>query len=122
VPEKPLMIVVDKDKLKQACVNVVQNAIEAMPDGGELEVGIDISFHNGVHFFIKDSGVGLKEDSKSRLFDLFFTTKGMGTGLGLGNVRKIIEAHGGSVAINSTQPKGATVSIYLPSGVLNSQT
>jgi signal transduction histidine kinase len=112
--EKNCICAIDLDKFKQACVNIIQNALEAMPQGGNLEMKVE-KLKDEIHLSFLDSGVGLKEGSKGRLFDLFFTTKESGTGLGLGNVRKIIEAHGGRVAIQSAKYGGVLVEIFIPS-------
>ena len=102
----------DSDKLKQAFMNVVLNAMEAMPQGGELKVSTVIA-DNSVCIKVKDSGVGIPAEDLGHLFEPFFTRKTKGTGLGLANVKRILEEHGGTVEIESVQGEGTTVLMAL---------
>ena len=106
----------DSDKLKQAFMNVVLNAMEAMPQGGELRVS---TFTKADHICIKvmDTGIGIPEEDLERIFEPFFTRKTKGTGLGLANVKRILEEHGGDVEIESRLGTGTTVLIWLPVSV-----
>jgi signal transduction histidine kinase len=113
VPSRSTELSGDRDKLRQAFVNVIKNAVEAMPQGGRLDVVVEI-LDRGVRFTIRDSGVGIDPTTKGRLFDLFFTTKEQGTGLGLSMVKKIIDAHGGKIDIQSSPGQGTTISFNLP--------
>ena len=113
MPSGPVELYGDRDKLRQVFVNVIKNAVEAMPAGGNLKVIVEV-LDRGVHFLIKDSGIGIDPKTKGRLFDLFFTTKEQGTGLGLSMVKKIIDAHGGKVDIQSIPANGTTIAINLP--------
>ena len=112
LPETP-ELQFDSDKLKQAFMNVVLNAMEAMPQGGTLRVS---TFTEGDRICIKveDTGVGIPADDLEHLFEPFFTRKTRGTGLGLANVKRILEEHGGSVEIDSTLGEGTIVSMWLP--------
>ena len=112
LPETP-KVQFDSDKLKQAFMNVVLNAIEAMPQGGELKVSTLIE-DNNVRIKITDTGVGIAAEDLERIFEPFFTRKTKGTGLGLANVKRIFEEHGGSVEIESTLGGGTTVAMALP--------
>lgn len=98
MPLTPLKLRADPDKLKQCFVNIVQNAIEACRPGGVIEIEAHGN-EAGVDVVVRDDGIGLPPGSESRLFDLFYTTKETGTGLGLTTVKKIIDAHGGNIAI-----------------------
>jgi signal transduction histidine kinase len=115
----PLEIQGDRDRLRQALLNVTQNAIEAMTDGGHLTVGL-ARVDEKVLLTIQDTGPGIPAEIQSRIFDLFFSTKEKGTGLGLSTVRKIFDAHGGSIEILSgiMTPQGPSVGtlfqFYLP--------
>ncbi|MDH4152171.1 MAG: ATP-binding protein [Nitrospira sp.] len=106
-------------QLKQVIVNLVVNAVQAMPNGGEL--GISLSREpfqtlgtSAVRLTVRDSGVGIDPAHRSRLFDPFFTTKDEGTGLGLAIVHSIVEAHHGRIDIESTVGQGTACSIILP--------
>src|SRR5262245_38655462 len=88
------VVTADRDMLRRAVLNLVLNAVDAMPSGGELAV---TSFHGrrGFELEIADSGPGLTEEQLQKAFDPFYTTKSTGTGLGLSIVQRIAEAHGG---------------------------
>ena len=103
----------DADKLKQAVMNVVLNAMEAMPEGGTLTIAT-VAVKGDVYIKITDTGVGIPETDIAHLFEPFFTRKTQGVGLGLANVKRILEEHGGSVKIESTLGEGTTVSMQLP--------
>ncbi len=103
----------DSDKLKQAFMNVVLNAMEAMPQGGTLKVSTIVD-EDRVGIKVVDTGIGIPEEDLAQLFEPFFTKKTRGTGLGLANVKRILEEHGGSVEIESTLGKGTEVSLWLP--------
>ena len=103
----------DSDKIKQAFMNVVLNAMEAMPQGGTLTV-TTFKQENNVCIKVTDTGVGISEEDIEHLFEPFFTRKDKGTGLGLVNVKRILEEHSGTVEIESTSGEGTTVSLWLP--------
>jgi signal transduction histidine kinase len=105
----------DPDRLQQVLINVMNNAIDAMPQGGRL----GISLANGgsqVVVDISDTGKGITEEDQARIFDPFFTTKpaGKGTGLGLAVSYGIIRDHGGEILVSSLPGRGSTFSIVLP--------
>jgi len=108
----------DRDQLKQVILNILQNAIEAMPTSGTLRVSIREEPYEkepGVRLRVADSGKGIDPNVLSRIFDPFFTTgKHRGTGLGLAICRNIVEAHGGEIHAESQLQVGTTVSMWLP--------
>jgi len=112
-PETP-EIEFDSDKLKQAFMNVVLNAMEAMPQGGVLKVSTIVDEDKNVGIKVADTGVGIPEEDLGHLFEPFFTRKTRGTGLGLANVKRILEDHGGRVEIESVLGEGTEVSLWLP--------
>lgn len=104
---------IDEHYLRQAVLNVVLNAKEAMPQGGELNVSL--SRHaNELRLRFVDSGEGLTPEVRVRALDPFFTTKQQGSGLGLAMVRRIVEQHGGRIALGEAATGGALVDIFLP--------
>lgn len=103
----------DKVLLRQALHNLLVNAVEAMPEGGSIEIGI-VSSHGKAEISIKDSGVGMPDNIKSKIFLPFFTTKEKGIGFGLALVQKIIVSHGGSIEVESKEGKGSLFRIILP--------
>ena len=106
-------ITADSDMLYQAFLNIILNAMQAMPDGGEIYVGISSS-PNTVTINFEDEGQGIPEDLIDKIWDPFFTTKEKGTGLGLGIVKNIIESHGGRVHIVNRTDCGARVTVEMP--------
>jgi len=110
-------VFIDPEKMQQVIMNLCINAIQAMPQGGTLEVRIDPKKKQTspyASFCISDTGVGIAHEHIDKIFDPFYTTKENGTGLGLAIVKKIVEFHGGHVTIKSVVGKGTTVSVYLP--------
>jgi signal transduction histidine kinase len=103
----------DRDQLRQVLLNLVTNAYDAMPDGGllVLEVGAD---PDGVRITVADTGSGIDDETIPRLFEPFFTTKAKGIGLGLSVAHRIVDAHGGSLAVKSQPGAGASFSLTLP--------
>ena len=108
----------DPDLLKRAILNLAQNGIQAMPEGGTLTLRVKPAANagrGGVALAVSDTGCGIRPEILPRVFEPFFTTKHGGTGLGLAQVRKSVEAHGGSVEVESTVGGGTTFSLWLPS-------
>ncbi|WP_078553461.1 PAS domain-containing protein [Bacillus alkalicellulosilyticus] len=110
---KELFVNGDENQLKQVFLNIIKNGIEAMPDGGQLEVSISEETER-LHVRIKDNGVGISKDKIKRLSEPFFSTKEKGNGLGLMVTYKIIEEHGGNITVESEENKGTTFTISLP--------
>lgn len=107
----------NENQLKQVFVNLIKNAMEAMPSGGKVEVtaeALDAITGQAIHIRIRDEGQGIPEDLIARLGEPFVTTKEKGTGLGLMVCTRIIEAHHGTMHIHSAPDEGTTVDITLP--------
>jgi len=103
----------DRDQLKQVFINLLENALDAVGDTGELKLKI-YSGLDKVIVELKDNGPGIKKDDESRVFNAFFTTKIKGTGLGLYICKKIVEEHMGSIDFSSEEGKGTTFFVELP--------
>jgi signal transduction histidine kinase len=103
----------DRHYMKQALLNLVKNAIEAMSPGGILTIKTEVS-DNGVVISIGDTGSGISEENQAKIFEPYFTTKNMGTGLGLTLVFKIIQEHKGEIALRSGEGRGTVFIITLP--------
>ena len=112
-------IAVDLDLLKQAMLNVVMNAIEAMPEGGHLRFQSSISGGNA-EILVSDSGSGIPPELKSKVFGLYFTTKPKGSGIGLAMTFRIVQLHDGTIDFISEPGKGATFIIRIPTAVSSS--
>ena len=109
IPEVP----VDPTQIKQVFLNILMNAVEAMPDGGKLDVNIE-SVNESIKIYIIDAGKGMPHGVLQNIYDPFFTTKPSGTGVGLSVSLKIIEDHGGTIDAISEQEKGTTMLLTLP--------
>ena len=106
-------IVADPALLKRILGNLVDNAVQAMPDGGKLEIRA-LRDLNDVVVTVEDSGVGVPEEAKSKLFTPLFTTKSKGQGFGLAVVKRLTEALGGTVTFESEKGKGTKFTVRLP--------
>lgn len=105
---------VDEDKLRQVLLNVGINAIEAVKEGGQVTLACLPNGKDAVTIEVSDNGVGIAKDNLHRVFDPFFSTKAKGTGMGLSIARKIIQAHKGTMALESEIGRGTKVRIVLP--------
>ncbi len=104
----------DSSMLRQAFLNLAINACQAMPQGGSLRLVSGPASRQRVEIKIEDTGVGIKPEHLSRIFDLYFTTKERGTGIGLSMVYRIIQMHDGEVEVQSTPGRGTTFRVLLP--------
>jgi two-component system nitrogen regulation sensor histidine kinase NtrY len=107
----------DIEAIRRALVNLIENALQAMPEGGELSLvarNHNIEDMQGVQIRVQDTGRGIPEEVRSRLFQPYFSTKETGTGLGLVIVKKTMEDHAGQVTIESTVGRGTSVNLFLP--------
>ena len=136
-PARIPLVEIDIGQMSQVFHNLILNAIQAMPDGGELLIELEtvdiravkenLSLNSSVDntVFLKisviDSGIGIKEELKSNIFKRNFSTKQFGSGLGLPNALTIIEQHGGTITFTSRINKGSVFSVYLPSLKSNGQ-
>ena len=135
MPSTPLMANVDADLLKQAAINVIQNGAQSMPDGGCLEVVLEEAREPGrgnttnglaqrppntssVWKFailrISDEGPGIPEDIREKIFDLYFTTKAGGSGIGLAMTYRILQLHHGSIEVQSKVDRGTEFQLRIP--------
>ena len=137
IPAEPLMANVDADLLKQAALNVIQNGAQAMPDGGRLEVtleedrdygenraltakpngtpGVDAcSVGNTAVLRVADEGIGIPDEIRDKIFDLYFTTKIGGSGIGLAMTYRILQLHHGSVEVQSREGRGTEFRLRIP--------
>jgi two-component system sensor histidine kinase HydH len=105
----------DPNKARQAFLNVILNAAEAMPEGGRLRVATHRAEDGNVEVSFTDSGAGMTGEAAARVFEPFFTTKTGGAGLGLHTVRNIMELHGGRVRFEPASPRGTRCILEFPS-------
>jgi PAS domain S-box-containing protein len=133
IPEEPLIAIVDSDLLKQAALNVIQNGAQAMPEGGRLEVILEEDWSAGEDSLtgvspnglgggaahaavlrVADEGIGIPEEIRGKIFDLYFTTKIGGSGIGLAMTYRILQLHHGSVEVQSRQGRGTEFRLRIP--------
>lgn len=113
LPDKPVRCNVDADLLKQAMLNLMINAIDAMADGGELIIRMSASAGEALIEVI-DTGTGIAPEDLARIFQVYYSTKKSGSGLGLPTTRRIIREHGGALNVESDVGKGTRFTIVLP--------
>ncbi len=138
MPQDPLIANVDADLLKQAVLNVIQNGAQAMPEGGRLEVALEEERNHAEDFpllassnggamekaahaapiaavlRIADEGPGIPEEIREKIFDLYFTTKAGGSGIGLAMTYRILQLHHGSIDVQSRQGRGSEFRLRIP--------
>ena len=105
-------VLIDEDQIRQALLNLCRNAREAMPDGGRLDIELR-AHEGGALLALSDQGSGIPEAEREKVFDLFYTTKQHGTGLGLPLTQQIIAAHGGRIACVAKPSGGTTFELWL---------
>lgn len=107
------MLYISKDQIKQVIINLILNAYDAMTDGGDLYLCTKY-IEGKVIITVKDTGKGIQEEAHDHIFDLYFSTKPSGGGIGLAISQKIIEFHEGNIYFESKPYEGTTFSIELP--------
>lgn len=113
-PGTPVLILADPDLLKQALLNVVVNGVEAMPAGGTLEIALDRPTPGETIVTITDSGPGIPPELRDKIFNLYFTTKQGGSGLGLALTFRAMQLHNGTIDFQSKPGKGTTFLLKFP--------
>ncbi len=109
------MILMDREQMKQAMLNLLLNAIQAMPEGGQLNLsGKNSKDGQWVQLSVQDSGMGILPEDMDKLFDPFFSTKEGGVGLGLSITHRIIDQHHGKIEVESFPEKGTVFTVWLP--------
>jgi PAS domain S-box-containing protein len=110
----PIYVNVDRDKLKQVFINLIDNACQAIEEGSTIQWALKVSNNEQVCISIQNAGDPIPEDILPKLTRPFYTTKASGTGLGLAIVKRIIDAHHGEFTITSTTEEGTIASVHLP--------
>jgi signal transduction histidine kinase len=113
LPASEAVIQGDRDLLKQALLNVVTNGVEAMKDGGLLEISVRPS-RAGWSLLVRDQGAGIPPDLRHKIYKLYFTTKGKGSGIGLAMTFRIVQMHGGTIDFTSEPGKGTEFRLQFP--------
>lgn len=111
-------VMIDASQLKQVLLNLLGNAVDAMPCGGEIHIScakeINVDARPMVVVRIRDTGLGVPPDVQPRIFEPFFSTKDTGTGLGLSIAAQVMDRHGGALVLESSTEKGTTFAVWLP--------
>ena len=115
IPPRTL-VTADRDMLRRAVLNLILNAVDVMPNGGDLVITA-CNRPSGCEIEIADSGPGLPDEVIARMFEPFFTTKPTGTGLGLAIVERILESHGGKITAANCPEGGAAFTLFIPAVV-----
>ena len=114
IPENIPRIKADPQLIKRVLINLVTNAVQAMPEGGRLEISSNADVEDKLLLYVEDSGVGIPDQIKSQIFTPLFTTKPRGQGFGLAVCKRVIEAHGGTIGFKSQVGQGTKFIIQLP--------
>ncbi len=114
VPPEPVIAKVDAGQMKSVLINLLLNSLDAMPQGGNINLRLDPQAHGGVQLIIEDSGSGIPQEVLEHLFVPFTSTKPNGTGLGLNIAYRIVEEHGGRLSAENRQEGGARFVLTLP--------
>ena len=107
-------LVADPALLRQALLNLALNGCQAMSDGGRLTMGARVEKDRRMALTVEDTGAGISADKLDRIFDLYYTTKPEGSGIGLSIVYRIVQLHGGEIEVQSTEGRGTTFRLLLP--------
>lgn len=113
MPESAVMVKIDSDLMKQALLNVVLNAAQAMPEGGSMEVSLK-GDNRWATISVRDHGTGIPPEVLPRIFDLYFTTKREGSGIGLAMTYRIVQFQNGKIDVESKPDLGTTFHLCLP--------
>ena len=113
-PEADFSLAGDRQAIAGALINLLENAVQACPEGGLVSLSVGGQGSPFAAFQVEDSGAGIPETARDRLFEPFFSTRGEGSGLGLAIVRQVAEAHGGWVEWAPREPNGSRFILYLP--------
>jgi signal transduction histidine kinase len=111
------IILADSDQLGQVFGNIILNAVQAMPDGGQLVMQSEVPSPEWVAVSFTDTGVGIPEENLGKLFEPLFTTKAKGIGLGMAVTKTLVEGHGGKIEVESEVGVGTTFTVRLPISV-----
>jgi two-component system sensor histidine kinase PilS (NtrC family) len=110
----PVMVIADGSQLKQIFWNLARNALQAMPDGGELTIGVETIPNKRIRIIFEDTGTGMSSDQVEQLFEPFSNSTTGGTGLGLSIVYQIVRDHNGVINVRSREGEGTTITVELP--------
>jgi signal transduction histidine kinase len=111
--KKEPTIELDADKMRRVLVNLIRNSVDAMPTGGTLRITGRKSNGN-LELSIADTGVGMRKETEEKLWSPLFTTKAKGIGLGLPIAKRLVEAHGGRISVETKLGEGSTFTVTLP--------
>jgi signal transduction histidine kinase len=111
--EPDTVITADRDQIRQALLNLITNAYDSMPGGGVLTVSAARE-QGSVHITVADTGIGMNSETRDSIFTPFFTDKPRGIGLGLAVTKRVIDAHGGTITVDSTPSVGTSFTLTVP--------
>ena len=113
-PQDLPAVVIDRTLFARALTNIIENALHAMPAGGTLTIDAALAPDHMVQLRVTDSGIGMDDQAIAKIFEPYFSTKAIGTGLGLTIAKRNVEANRGTIAVSSAKGQGTSVTITLP--------
>jgi two-component system sensor histidine kinase PilS (NtrC family) len=117
LPEQPVMAFVDADQIRQVVWNLVKNALQASPSGATVRVATSSTADGAARLEVSDEGEGLDRSQMDKVYNMFYSERTHGAGIGLALVRQIVDAHGGTIEILSEKQRGATFIVTIPPGL-----
>ena len=108
----------DRNQIQQVLMNLIQNSFDSIEEGGQIKIAVNKNSSDQIEIKLSDTGKGISENIKNKIFNLYFTTKAKGTGIGLSIVQRIIYEHNGIISLESTLGKGTEFKIELPEKVI----
>jgi two-component system nitrogen regulation sensor histidine kinase NtrY len=115
IPENPPPVELDGEQFKRVLINIFDNATQAMPNGGRMDIKVAFNIPSGrAYIEVSDNGAGIRDEIREKLFLPYFSTKKEGTGLGLAIANRIIKEHGGYITVRDNKPKGTVFTIVVP--------
>ena len=113
IPIEALRVKIDADLVKQALLNVVLNGVQAMPNGGTLTIAAT-RYDESAEITVRDQGGGIPADIRDKIFNLYFTTKQKGSGIGLAMAYRVMQLHNGSIDYDTVEGQGTTFHLRFP--------
>jgi signal transduction histidine kinase len=112
--KKNISVYWDQKQIQQVLMNLLQNSIDAMTSGGKILISVEEKYMNKIEIIFSDTGPGMDNSVREKIFNLYYTTKASGTGIGLSMVQRIVFEHNGAITVQSKPGEGTRFFIHMP--------